>query len=100
MPQDYVLPLYVIIVLVGGYLAIRIVNGIIERVVEPTLGVTRARGVKNLFEFIAAIVLVIFVFTVLGVNLTAALIGAGFLGIVLGLAAQQVLGTSSQGSRC
>ncbi len=41
---------------------------------------------------LAVIILVVFVFTIYGVNLTAALIGAGFLGIVLGLAAQQVLG--------
>jgi len=92
VPESYVLPIYVIIVLVAGYLAIRIVNRIIERVVEPTLGVTRARGVKNVFELIAVIVLAVFVFAAFGVNLTAALIGAGFLGLVLGLAAQQVLG--------
>jgi len=92
VPESYVLPIYVIIVLVGGYLAIRIVNGIIERVVEPTIGVTRARGVKNLFEIVACIILVVLIFAIFGVNITAALIGAGFLGIVLGLAAQQVLG--------
>lgn len=92
VPESYVLPIYVIIVLVSGYLAIRIIDGIIERVVEPTLGVTRAKGVKNLFQVVALIVLAVFVFAMFGVNLTAALIGAGFLGIVLGLAAQQVLG--------
>jgi len=92
VPESYVLPIYVVITLVGGYLAIRIVNGMIERVVEPALGVTRAKGVKNLFQVLAVIVLAVFVFATLGVNLTAALIGAGFLGIVLGLAAQQVLG--------
>jgi small-conductance mechanosensitive channel len=92
VPESYVLPIYVIIVLVGGYLVIRIVNGIIERVVEPTLGTTRARGIKNLFQVLAGILLIVFAFAMFGVNLTAALIGAGFLGIVLGLAAQQVLG--------
>jgi len=92
VPEGYVLPIYVIIVLVGGYLAIRIVDGIIERVVEPTIGATRARGVKNLFQVVAAVIMVVFIFAMYGVNLTAALIGAGFLGIVLGLAAQQVLG--------
>jgi small conductance mechanosensitive channel len=92
VPESYILPIYVTIVLVGGYLVIRIVNGIIERVVEPTLGATRAEGVKNLFQVVAGIVLIVFVFAMFGVNLTAALIGAGFLGIVLGLAAQQVLG--------
>ena len=88
----YVLPIYTIIVLVSGYLVIRLIDRILERVVEPTLGATRTHGIKNAFQLVAGIVLIVFVFSVFGVNLTAALIGAGFLGIVLGLAAQQVLG--------
>ncbi len=88
----YVFPIYSMIVLVAGYLVIRLVDRILERVVEPTLGATRTHGIKNAFQLIAGIVLIIFVFSVFGVNLTAALVGAGFLGIVLGLAAQQVLG--------
>lgn len=90
--ESYVLPVYAVIVLIGGYLVIRIVDRMIERIVGPTLGITRTRGVKNLFQVIAAIILAVFLFSIFGVNLTAALIGAGFLGIVLGLAAQQVLG--------
>ena len=90
--ESYVLPVYAVIVLTGGYLVIRIVDRMIERIVGPTLGITRAQGVKNLLQVIAAIILVAFIFAMFGVNLTAALIGAGFLGIVLGLAAQQVLG--------
>lgn len=90
--ESYALPIYAVIVLIGGYLVIRIVNQVLERIVEPTLGVTPARGVKNLFQVLAGVVLVVFVFGLFGVNLTGVLIGAGFLGIVLGLAAQQVLG--------
>jgi small-conductance mechanosensitive channel len=90
--ESYVLPIYAVIVLVGGYLVIMLVNRILERIIEPTFGVTRTRGVQNLFQLIAGIILVVFVFAIFGVDLTAALIGAGFLGIVLGLAAQQVLG--------
>ncbi len=92
VPASYVLPIYVIVALIGGYLVIRIVSGILEREIKPTLGATRTEGIKNLFQVVAGIILVVFVFAMFGVNLTAALIGAGFLGIVLGLAAQQVLG--------
>jgi small conductance mechanosensitive channel len=92
VPEEYVLPIYAGIALIGGYLVIVVVNRIIARIAEPTLGVTRSRGFQNLFRVVAAIVLIGFVFTIVGVNLTAALVGAGFLGIVLGLAAQQVLG--------
>lgn len=90
--KSYLPLIYAIIVVIGGYLVIRVVNRILARIIEPTFGVTRARGVENLFQVLAAIVIVVFVFAAFGFNLTAALIGAGFLGIVLGLAAQQVLG--------
>ena len=90
--ESYVQPINAVILLIGGYLVIRIVDRILERIVEPTFGATRTRGAKNVFQVIASIILVVFVFATFGVNLTAALIGAGFLGIVLGLAAQQVLG--------
>ena len=92
VPEEYVLPIYAIIVLVAGYLGIRVVNGILEKVVEPAMGPTHAQGIKNIFSVIAGIILIILVVGVFGFNLTGALIGAGFLGIVLGLAGQQVLG--------
>jgi small conductance mechanosensitive channel len=92
LPEVYILPIYAAIILVGGYLVIMVVNQILERIIEPTFGATRTRGLKNLFELLAAIVIIVLVFAIFGVNLTAALVGAGFLGIVLGLAAQQVLG--------
>ncbi len=88
----YVPPINAVIVLVGGYLAIRAVTRVIGRVAEPAFGMTRTRGLENVFQVLAWIVVFVFVFAVFGFNLTAALIGAGFLGIVLGLAAQQVLG--------
>jgi small conductance mechanosensitive channel len=92
VPESFVLPIYAVIVLVSGYIAIRVANRILERIVEPKLGVTRTIGLKNLLELVVGIVTVVFVFAVFGINVTAALIGAGFLAIVLGLAAQQVLG--------
>jgi len=92
VPEAYVVPIYATIAVLSGYLVIRVVNQIIRRIAEPTVGVTRARGVENVFKVAAGIVLVVFIATLFGVNLTAALVGAGFLGIVLGLAAQQVLG--------
>jgi small conductance mechanosensitive channel len=92
VPESFVLPIYAVIVLVAGYLAIRIVNGLLERIAEPTLGATHTAGVKNVFSLVAGVVLIVLVFAIFGFNLTGALIGAGFLGIVLGLAGQQVLG--------
>ncbi|MGA2666400.1 MAG: mechanosensitive ion channel family protein [Nitrososphaerales archaeon] len=92
VPEVFVAPLYAAVIVVDGYLIIRFVDVFIERSLEPAFGPTRTHGVKNLFQIVAAVVVVSGIFTVFGVNLTALLVGAGFLGIVLGLAAQQVLG--------
>jgi small conductance mechanosensitive channel len=92
IPDYLVTPIYVVISLVAGYLVIQITSVSIERLVSPRLGLTRSHALKNFFQIVAAIVLAIIVVSFFGVNLTNWLIGAGFLGIVLGLAAQQILG--------
>ncbi len=92
VPESFVLPIYAVIVFVGGYLVIRIITGVLYVVAQPTLGTTRTRGLRNFLQLIGAILLIIIAFAIFGYNLTGALVGAGFLGIVLGLGAQQVLG--------
>jgi small conductance mechanosensitive channel len=92
VPAIYVTPLDAAVIVIDGYLVVRLATVIVERTLEPTLGVTRTHGVKNVLQIAGSIVVLSAILTVLGVNLTSLLIGAGFLGIVLGLAAQQVLG--------
>jgi small conductance mechanosensitive channel len=92
VPAIDVAPLYAIVIVIDGYLVVRLATIIIERALEPTIGITRTHGFKNAIQIVGAIFVISAVFTVLGVNLSSLLIGAGFLGIVLGLAAQQVLG--------
>jgi len=92
IPSGYLLPLYAIIVVITGYAWVRIFTAILEKVVEPTIGVTKTHGIKNLFYIIAAIVVAVIISSLYGLNLTGVLVSAGFAGIVLGLAAQQVLG--------
>ncbi|MGI0078957.1 MAG: mechanosensitive ion channel family protein [Nitrososphaerales archaeon] len=92
IPAGFDLPVFAVITLVAGYVIIRIISAIIWRITAPKLGVTRGHGAKNFFEIVAAIFLAAVVFGLFGFNLTNWLVGAGFLGIVLGLAAQQVLG--------
>jgi small-conductance mechanosensitive channel len=92
IPEEFVLPIYVVVVLAGGYLAIRIISAMLETIIKPRLGVTPTHGIKNLFQIVATIALVAITATIYHYDVTSVLIGAGFLGIVLGLAAQQVLG--------
>lgn len=92
IPNEYLRPIDAIIILVSGYVWVRIVTAVIEKIVEPTTGVTKAHGIKNFFYVVAAIILILIISAVFNFNLTGILVGAGFAGIVLGLAAQQVLG--------
>jgi small conductance mechanosensitive channel len=92
IPSEYLAPIYAIIIIVTGYAWVLIVSAVIEKVVEPTIGVTKAHGLKNVLYIVAAIIVVVIVSAIFNFNLTGVLVGAGFAGIVLGLAAQQVLG--------
>jgi small-conductance mechanosensitive channel len=84
--------IYLVILLVGGILGIRVFTSLVFRIARPTLGLTRGRGVRNFILIVGGILIVISAFGVLGVNITAVLLAGGFAAIVLGLAAQQVLG--------
>jgi small conductance mechanosensitive channel len=92
IPLAYLQPIYVLIVVASAYLWIRIITAILEKIVEPTIGATKTQGIKNLFYVAAGIILVAVISSVYNFNLAGVLVGAGFAGIVLGLAAQQVLG--------
>lgn len=91
-PAKFLPVINAIIVLVTGYAWVLILTAVIEKVVAPTIGRTRAAGIKNLLYVVAAIIIVVIVSAIFQFNLTGVLVGAGFAGIVLGLAAQQVLG--------
>jgi small-conductance mechanosensitive channel len=84
--------LNVAILVIAGYLVIRIISRIISKYGKSELETTHVVALKNLFQITAAIILALVVAFALGINVTSALVGAGFLGIVLGLAAQTVLG--------
>jgi small-conductance mechanosensitive channel len=91
-PATFTNYLYVGILIVAGYLVIRIISRIISKYGKSELETTHVVALKNLFQITATIVLALAVAFALGINITSALVGAGFLGIVLGLAAQTVLG--------
>lgn len=80
-----------VLILAFGYAAIKLIEGAIisygaqkERMDE--------RSVARVVAFAGYSVLAILILSVFKVNLTGILIGAGFLGIVLGLASQNTLG--------
>jgi small conductance mechanosensitive channel len=87
-------PIYLIILLVGGVLGIRVLTSLVFRLAQPTIGITRGRGVRNFIIIIGALLIIVAAFGIFGFlpSLTSTLLAGGFIAIVLGLAAQQVLG--------
>ena len=69
--------LYVAILVVAGYLVIRITSRIISKYGASELETTHVVALKNLFQITAAIVLALAVAFALGINVTSALVGAG-----------------------
>ncbi len=93
-PGFYPTPIYLVILLVGGVLGIRVFTSLVFRIAQPTIGITRGRGVRNFILIIGGILIIIAAIGILGYlpSFTSALLAGGFIAIVLGLAAQQVLG--------
>jgi small-conductance mechanosensitive channel len=90
-PNSSIKYLYIAIGALGGYLIIRIISKIIAKYGEKQLKTANSSALKNLFQIVAVLALAISVMFALGIDVTSALVGAGFLGIVLGLAAQVVM---------
>lgn len=77
---------------IAALVAIWIVGRAIRTYAIPRTSPSVGSTLQLVFNIVAYTALIFGIFSFLGVNLSSALIGAGFLGIVLGLAAQTVLG--------
>ncbi len=82
--------IHALIVAVAGILIIEIIGKTIKDRVKSKNNETKVVG--DLFEVIAYTVLLIVILNELQINVMGLLVGAGFLGIVLGLAAQSTIG--------
>ncbi len=74
-----------------GILGIEVLGFIIYMYMKGSLKEEEASTLRNLFRIIGYTILVIFLFSLLSINITGLLLTTGFLGIVLGLAAQSTL---------
>ncbi len=84
--------LVVLVVVVAAILAIRVLSRLIRDYFPPRTSSGIGRILSRTFDVVAYALLAFWILEYFGVNVTNALIGAGFLGIVLGLAAQVVIG--------
>jgi small-conductance mechanosensitive channel len=92
LPGELPLLLYVSVGVATAILLIEILTHMVRLYLVPRANPTVGATIRQLFHVLAYVGLIFGVLTVIGVNVTGALVGAGFLGIVLGLASQVVLG--------
>ncbi len=92
VPHSATLYVNLVIIVVAAVVVIRFVARVLQTYVVPRASPGTGSALRLLFNILAYLALVFGVFEYLGVDITTALVGAGFLGIVLGLAAQTVLG--------
>lgn len=74
-----------------GIVIIEITGGLIYLYLTRNITKEEARTLRSLFRIVAYLILVILILAELGENITGLLVSAGFLGIVLGLAAQSTI---------
>lgn len=85
------------IILSTGLIAIIFLTRWISPSITEFVGPTQTNAVKILLQLTGLALVGLVVFSLLGVNIVSALIGIGFFGIVVGLAAQAVLGNLLSG---
>gem|GEM_PF-6852568 len=81
----------ILLTLIAGIFAIELFGAITYFYFARRIAVEEAGPLRNIFRIIAYCVLIIILLAELNVNITPLLVSAGFLGIVLGLAAQSTL---------
>lgn len=87
----------VTLIFVTGVVAIVLLSRLIARHVVPYLGPTGSNAITLLLQVVGFSVILLMVFSITGINFVGALVGAGFFGLVVGLAAQAVLGNLFSG---
>ena len=87
----------VALVFVTVVVATMLLSRLIARHVAAYLGPTGSNAIRLLLQVVGFSVILLIVFSMTGINFVGALVGAGFFGLVVGLAAQAVLGNLFSG---
>ncbi len=95
--REVVSVLDILLVFVAGIVVIIVLSRSMSHYAGAYLGPTHTNAVRVLFQVTAFSVILLIALSMMGVSLVNALVGAGFLGIVIGLAAQTALGNLFSG---
>jgi small conductance mechanosensitive channel len=80
-----------------GIVTVALLTKWMSRPLVEYVGPTQSNAVKLFFQLVGLAVIFFVVFSVTGINLVTTLVGVGFFGIIIGLAAQSVLGNLLSG---
>lgn len=86
-----------IVVLIATYVILRVLSSSLKRFTSGMFERHYRRTVYRIFQIILSVVALFIVLGIWGVSMTGLLAGAGFMGIVVGLAAQETLGNVISG---
>lgn len=90
-PKGYFSVIEAVFIAIFGIIAIKIIQRSLLKVLSGYISEDRVGFLKFLLSFIAYFILALLIFTTLGIDITNILLGATFLGIILGIASQTLL---------
>ena len=85
------------VISVAGIIVVILLTRWMSRPVASYVGPTQINAVKLLFQIVGLSLIILIIFSIIGTNVVSALVGVGFFSIVIGLAAQSVLGNLLSG---
>ncbi|MGC8555222.1 MAG: mechanosensitive ion channel family protein [Candidatus Acidulodesulfobacterium sp.] len=91
LPKGYFSIIEAIFITVFGILAIKIIQKSSYKILSGYVSEDKAGFLRFLLSFTAYFILVLFIFTTLGIDISNILLGATFIGVIFGIAAQSFL---------
>ncbi len=82
---------YAIIILLGGVILTSIISSLIKKTVSASVSATVGEGLKVMTQLVGYVVTLVAVFSLIKIGLTSILFSGTVVGLVLGLASQDVL---------
>ena len=91
LPKGYFSIIEAIFIAVFGILAIKIIQKSSSKILSGYVSEDKAGFLRFLLSFTAYFILVLFIFTTLGIDISNIILGATFIGVIFGIAAQSFL---------
>ena len=91
LPKGYFSIIEAIFIAIFGILAIKIIQKSSSKILSGYISEDKAGFLRFLLSFTGYFILVLFIFTTLGIDISNILLGATFIGVIFGIAAQSFL---------